>query len=293
MQVLTIIVPVFNKLEFTISCILSLMKNISNSKFVLGESVHIVIYNDGSVDETEFYLKTHFQNIHLLSGPGNYWWTKSINIAVRYSIDTLKASFILLWNNDIVCSENYFERIYFLINDSTISNTLIGSMVFDLHSNVLISRGGFFNTYNGNFGMVCEQNKDVNISWITGMGSLIPVEIVNKIGYWNNIIFPHYFGDADFSMRARMAGFKLIVDEDLLIFNDTKNSGYYVGSSIWRFIKSFFVTNSYYNISLRLKIIQKYSFNFLSFVFLFYFYFTLFFNFIKFKVRGLKPISFV
>ena len=68
-----------------------------------------------------------------------------------------------LWNNDINCSDNYFERIYSLINDSSNSNKLIGSLVFDLHTNVLISRGGFFNNQNGNFGMLGEDNEEKNI----------------------------------------------------------------------------------------------------------------------------------
>jgi GT2 family glycosyltransferase len=288
MQAVTIVIPVYNKLELTVSCIVSLKKHINNSQFVLGESVHILVYNDGSEDDTESYLKSNFKDIHLLTGPGNYWWTKSINAAVRYSINNLNSSYILLWNNDINCSDNYFERIYTLINDSSNSNKLIGSLVFDLHTNILISRGGFFNNQNGNFGMLCEDNEEKNISWITGMGSLIPVSIIKKINYWNDISFPHYFGDADFTMRARMAGFKLVVDRDLLIFNDTKNSGYQHDGSILRFAKSFFVINSYYNLRLRLKILKFYSLNIPSYVFLLSFYFSIFLNFLKYKLKKLK-----
>ena len=290
MQSVSIIIPVYNKLELTITCIVSLKRHIMNSKLVLGKTIHIIVYNDGSEDDTESYIKSNFKDIHLLSGPGNYWWTKSINAAVSYSIDSLNTSYILLWNNDINCSDNYFERIYDLINDSSNSDKLIGSIVFDFHTNVLISRGGFFNYQNGNFGMVGDHNEEINISWITGMGSLVPVNIIKKIDYWNDITFPHYFGDVDFTMRARMAGFKLVVDRELLIFNDTKNSGYQHNGSILRFVKSFFLINSYYNLRLRLKILRIYSFNFRSFMFLFSFYFSIIRNFFKYKLKKLKAI---
>ncbi|NJO67967.1 MAG: hypothetical protein HC830_00630 [Bacteroidetes bacterium] len=67
--------------------------------------------------------------------------------------------------------------------------------------------------------------KKMELNWLPGMGTLIHETVVQKAGYWDNINFPQYHGDSEFTFRAYLNGFKIEVDPDLVIWNDTTHTG--------------------------------------------------------------------
>ncbi len=87
-----IIIPVFNRKNFTRKCLISL-RNQSLKNF------KIIIIDDGSTDNTSEMLKNEFPEVHVIIGDGNFWWTRSINLGVKYVLEN-KGDYILLLNND-------------------------------------------------------------------------------------------------------------------------------------------------------------------------------------------------
>jgi len=50
------------------------------------------------------------------------------------------------------------------------------------------------------------------VDWLTGMGMLIKSSVFGKVGLMDEQAFPQHYADADFSMRAKKAGFKLLYE---------------------------------------------------------------------------------
>ena len=79
---------------------------------------------------------------HLLKGKGDLWWTGAINLGAKYAINKLKCDFILLWNDDVVADEFYFDQL----SEFSFSNKydVLGSLVlYSEDRDIVHSYGGF------------------------------------------------------------------------------------------------------------------------------------------------------
>ena len=74
-----IVIPVYNRKEFTHQCLLSIIKQ-TNKNF------KIIIVDDRSTDGTREMINSEFPEIILLKGDGNLWWTRAINLGVKYAL---------------------------------------------------------------------------------------------------------------------------------------------------------------------------------------------------------------
>lgn len=231
MKRIALIFPVHNKLEYTIRCVelLNRLLNESNQK---NSKTHIVIIDDGSTDGTEEWLRKNHPEVTLLKGDGNLWWSGGVNVGARYVVEENKADYILLWNNDIAPDEDYFKELDKLIPKLN-ANTILGSKIYCKEPpDHIFSFGGVFNPRTGKKYLIGHEEKENGrfnepgpADWLPGMGTLIPVDVVKKIGYWDEKDFPQYHGDSDFTFRAKLNGYNLVVYPELKLWNDNKNTG--------------------------------------------------------------------
>ena len=148
-------------------------------------------------------------------------------MGARYALEKENADYILLWNNDIQTPSDYFSNLSdIVLNLST--PAIIGSVIYsDPDYKTIWSAGGKFNPYSGKKSMLKDISgtNPIEADWLPGMGTLVPTEIIGKIGYWDAIRFPQYHGDSDFTYRAKIGGYKIYVYQQLAILNDLSNSG--------------------------------------------------------------------
>jgi GT2 family glycosyltransferase len=226
-----IIIPVHNGLELTRKCLENLNKILITTP---ADSIEFrfLIVDDGSTDSTSQWVQSNYEECIVLQGDGNLWWSGAINLGAKYAIEKLGADFILLWNNDIQVPPDYFSVLSdIILKMDTVS--IIGSVIYsDPGYKTIWSAGGLFNPYTGKKNMhrtIPDTNtKDqqvLEVDWLTGMGTLVPREVIERIGYWDAQRFPQYYGDSDFTYRARINGFKILVYPRLKIVNDLTNSG--------------------------------------------------------------------
>ena len=230
MKKVAILIPVFNNLDFTKKCIKTLDKLISDTSFNNCDFL-IVVVDDGSTDGTEEWLTDHHPEVTVLKGDGNLWWSGGVNLGASYAVSETDADFLLLWNNDIIPASNYFIELDQLVDNLT-DNIIAGSIIFYFGTDIIWSFGGIFNPKSGmkyllgsNLPDSDEFKKPRKVDWLPGMGTLVPVDVIRKIGYWDEKVFPQYHGDSDFTFRARTAGYDIIVYPELKLWNDKTNSG--------------------------------------------------------------------
>ncbi len=254
MNKVAILIPVFNHLEFTRKSLHRLDELINQRNFVNAEFFTIVI-DDGSTDGTDEWLADNFPEVIILRGDGHLWWSGGINMGAKHAVDQLKVDHILLWNNDIIPADDYFNELDHLLGILD-DRTIAGSKIFYSDRDQIIwSFGGVFNPKNGEKYMIgynlpdSEAFQDVkSVDWLPGMGTLIPVNVIRNIGYWDAEVFPQYHGDSDFTYRAKKAGYQVNVFPQLVLWNDKSSSGIVHGVSLKGLFRSMSSSRSITNI---------------------------------------------
>lgn len=286
-----IVMTVFNHLDYTQKAIHALKQQVNRA----GEKFfEIVVVDDGSTDGTSAWIKDQTPEVHLLQGDGNLWWSGGINKGSAFAVNELKCSHILWWNNDVEMQGNYLRILIDLLK--TVDNkTIIGSkIVFKNDPQKLWSMGGYFNPKSGKKGMYAWGQPDekkwqnpLEVDWFPGMGTIIPANVFEEIGYCDQSNFPQYYGDTDFTWRAKLQGYKLICYPELVMYNDTENTSDRHNNSVKRLFESLHDIKSIYNISKDVLFVRKYGQSPMAYLPLIKKYLLYFGGFVKWKVLKL------
>ncbi len=202
---LFVVIPVFNRWSFTKDCLKSLTLQ-SNDLF------KIIVVDHGSTDGTSDKVALQFPDVILLKGDKSMWWTAATNVGLRYALNN-DASSILTLNNDTIADPDYIAEI-FKAADKAPANALIGSTFIDVNTKEVTYRGEIVNwllqTNSENIWLKAEPKDGlVPVTHFPGRGLLIPREVFEKIGLFDEKHFPHYMADYEFTLRAAKKGFPL------------------------------------------------------------------------------------
>lgn len=280
-----ILIPVFNGLHFLKKQLPAISRQISKIEDFRWK---IIVIDDNSTDGTSAWISQFFPEVTVLSGNGSLWWSGGVNKGVSYALSRKEFTYVMLWNHDILCADDYFETMGRKIPDYQ-DHTIIASKIYFLHKpEVIFNMGAFFNpvtgvrTLNG-YGCVDSEafSAPAWVDWTGGMGTLIPVDAFRQVGFFDEKNFPQYHGDSDFFLRAREKGYRLVVLPDLKIWNDKSSSGLEHNARWHLFFRSLTSIKSNHNIIIEYKFLKRHC---TSFLFHFYYVagiFKYFTSFIK------------
>lgn len=256
-----VVIPVFNRLKLTKSCIKSLKRQ-KNC-----ETINIVIVDDGSIDSTKKYLKKFFPEIKILTGTGELFWGGSIKMGVDYVIKIAKKNdWLLIVNNDVsLCSNTVSELIK--LSSYFKRKALVSAISIDAKDKKTIIKTGtiikswFFNITTHLFQDMnfykLKKKDPVEVDIFTGRCLLHPIEIFKKVGNYNSNYFSHYGGDDEFSIRAKTNGFKNLLCLKSKVFLHNNIVTKYRNKNIQSFFYFFFNKKSSSNLLDKIKITIK------------------------------------
>lgn len=221
-----IVIPVFNRWNYTRECLLSLRKqDYDNYK--------IIIVDDGSTDGTSDYLKKDFPEVITIPGDGNLWWTAATNLGVDFAIRNKvlnEENFVLTLNNDTLVPSNFLTNILSGYYKAP-KQSLIGATAINAKNGEVYYRGEKIKWFLEASTFFSDKAQKPNnglqeVTVFPGRGLLIPVNVFEKIGLFDAKNFPHYAADYDFSLRSTKAGFGLYCSWDAVveIFPDESGS---------------------------------------------------------------------
>jgi GT2 family glycosyltransferase len=296
MTKIAILIPVFNNLDYTKNCLSNLLEILDKKES--DNQYFIIVIDDGSKDGTSEWIRINCPQVVILNGDGNLWWSGGINLGAQHAINVLKCEYVLLWNNDIHIEKDYFEKVNSIILRYN-TRTIVGSKIYADGNKLLVwSMGGYFSPRRGTFGMYeymkpnrTELEIPKEVDWLTGMGTLVPSLVIKEIGYWDALNFPQYHGDTEFTYRAKIKGFKIIVDPRLAIWNDVANTGLSHKGQFRHLLNLFTDKRSLYNVRVNLRFLKLYSKGIRAYTPIIIGYFTLLASFTKRKIMillGLK-----
>lgn len=221
-----IIVPTFNQKELVLRFVESLRRQTY-------ANYQLVIVDDDSKDGTQDALLA-YKDVVVLKGDGDLWWSGATNKGVHYAKRN-KADYILTINHDVTLNKTYIASLVACALEHP--DSLIGSMVIDRRDRSEVwFAGGTYNAWKGLNEHVTGKKSTFTeprqSTWLTGMGVLVPIGAFARVGYYDDKNFPLYFGDADFSERARRAGYELWVDPKSQVVGDIHEN--WVGRNLKR-----------------------------------------------------------
>jgi GT2 family glycosyltransferase len=223
-----VVIPVRNRAQQTLGCLRALSQQTYHSS-------RIIVVDDGSSDATADRVRTGFPSTVVLLGDGNLWWTGATNLGLRFALEHAgKQAFILLLNNDITLEPDFLEVIVqFAIQHP---RTLVGSVALSDDDKSTIVDGGVKINWRSakytallageNYQALLKQGLEAEaVDVLTGRGTLVPIEVFRKIGLYDQRRLPHYGADYEFSIRAKRAGFHLLVDYRSVALVNVKSTG--------------------------------------------------------------------
>ncbi|HNR86832.1 MAG TPA: glycosyltransferase family 2 protein [Spirochaetota bacterium] len=221
-----IVIPVFNRIERTTALLSSLAKQ-------RRRPAEIVVVDDGSTDGTAAIIARDFPAVTLIRGTGDWWWSASVNRGIEHVLARADVDHdhVLHINNDVVIKDRDFIGKIVACHERHPRSLIVPRTVL-LGENREFPTGVIFSWETPRAAFVTELD-------IRGSGGmkfldalftktiLMPCIVFRRIGLFDEDVFPQYQGDTDFTARAKAAGFSLIKDESIVIYNynDPKDSG--------------------------------------------------------------------
>ncbi|MFC6876173.1 glycosyltransferase [Flavobacterium myungsuense] len=221
-----IVIPVLNRWYFTASCLHSIY-NQSYKNFL------VIVVDHGSTDGTSEKIRSNFPQVVLLKGDNGMWWTAATNLGVLYAINN-NADYVLTLNNDLIVYPNYLENLVSAIQKHP--NSILGSISLDKNNPEKIVFAGtkwnpFIAKYRStinlqySWGKIMRDYFLIRSELLPGRGTLIPIEVFKKIGLFDEVYFPHYAADEDFSLRCQKEGYDLFVVANAAVLSEIDATG--------------------------------------------------------------------
>ena len=247
-----IIIPVFNRLKDTVSCLESLSNLIYNNYI-------IIIIDDGSSDGTKDYLYNKFKEVIVIEGDGNLWYSGSMNIGIKKAIQ-LNADYILFLNNDNTVKPDFLSN---LVNTAknTSERTIVCSLVkynmlknsYRFGGGKIIRSIGISYPYSDNtIQYFINKGHPYSTDYAGGMGIILSKSQILELGFLDEKHFP-MCGDGEYWLRAtRKMGFNLMINPKSIVYGSAGQGNIRKTASMKQLFRSMVNKRSGQNIKYKL-----------------------------------------
>jgi GT2 family glycosyltransferase len=248
-----IIIPTFNREK----SLRTLLKQIHLQEATNGFTVGSLVVDDGSTDGTADMMRTEFPDVPVLKGPGNWWWTRSINEGIKYAFRNFNPDYLLLLNDDSQIEPDYLGSLI-RSSQNAGDKSIIGSISITDKSPYKVSFSGV-----ASINWVSLKRKHYHKSFellenipasglfptyaLNGRGTFLSAELMKDLELLNEKSFPQYGSDDDLALRAWRKGYKVFISYSCRIYDstfDTSKGSAFRQDSLPVFVKSFFRWNS-------------------------------------------------
>jgi O-antigen biosynthesis protein len=218
---ISIIIPIFNCIDYTEQCITSIIKN------TIGVEYELVLIDNGSDEETKKWLEgfnnsccnsmTGLERLRatLIRNDENLGFPKAVN----QGIAAAGGDTIVILNNDVIVSPDWLTNLLWHLGNNNVQ--LIGPCTNSISG----PQQTFFKLYQDEkefYNVAIEFNSKKRgkmKKWhrLVAFCLVFKSEVVEKIGTFDEGFSPGNFEDDDFCIRAIYDGFKCGIAEDVLV----------------------------------------------------------------------------
>ncbi|MEB3229934.1 MAG: glycosyltransferase [Leptolyngbyaceae bacterium] len=196
--IVSIIIPVYNKIDYTVRCLSSLCKNISQSL-----QFEVIIVNDFSTDETKEYLEA-VEGLVLVNNSNNLGFIDSCNAGATAA----KGEFLYFLNNDTEVLPGAIESLVEVFRTYPNAGAVGSKLIYP--SGALQEAGGIIwgDASGWNYGrnenpLDPKYNFLRSVDYCSGASLLVKTETFNALGGFERDFAPAYYEDTDLCFAIR------------------------------------------------------------------------------------------
>jgi GT2 family glycosyltransferase len=209
----TIVIPCFNTVQYTKICIASLFVR-TDAPFEL------VLINNGSTDGTKKYfdyvkrnLKSKFLvKLTVINFNKNIGVPRALNLGVNLST----APYFIYVNNDVMLTEGWLSKLLYAASRAAHDVGIIGTLFNKVNSKPLseadINKAAHAVE-------IAKFRKTASAKTVHGLCMTVKKEVFKNIGLFDEKFFPCFGEDIEFCERAKKAGYKIILAEDVFVYH--------------------------------------------------------------------------
>lgn len=224
----SIIVPVYNNLLYTLTSIVSVLETTPNYSF------EIIVGDDGSTDATAAVIKSIGGVVHYHKNPKNLGFLKNCNAAAQGAT----GEFVLFLNNDTIAMPDWLDQLIAPFEkDPTIgftgSKLLNGDGTLQEAGGVFWEDGSAWNFGRNSDPMLPEFNYLKDVDYVSGAAIAIPMDLWQRLGGFDPLYSPAYCEDADIAFRIRDLGRRTVyAPHSVIVHHEGRSHGRDLNSGI-------------------------------------------------------------
>ena len=218
---LYVVIPVFNRRQYTRDCLLSLRQQ-TRTDF------RVVVVDDGSTDGTAEMLAREFPEVEVVIGNGQLFWTAGVNAGIRRAL-ALQATRVMTMNNDVLALPDFMAQM--LAAAERHPTALLGPLELDVRTGQPVYGGERLDwRTNTRRDLLAElppaERRGLHpVTYLPGRGLLVPLAVIETIGLFDERRLPHYLADFDYTSVARRHGFPVFCNYDARLSTYPEESG--------------------------------------------------------------------
>jgi GT2 family glycosyltransferase len=238
-----IVILNWNGLLDTLECLRSIQK-------ITYPNFRVLVIDNGSEGNDAEIIRMKFEDfVCLIKIEKNIGFTGGANVGIRWALCN-GAKYVLLLNNDTVVDPNFLTELVNVFQNDLQIGVVTPKIYYYGQPNRIYSAGGRVNFWTGKTPIIGQGEIDEGqfdtIEEVDYVGMIMMKEkTINTIGLFSQIYFT-YYSDADWCVKAKKAGFKVVYAPKAIIWHkshDLKTSGakasvvYYAARNRFLFMK--------------------------------------------------------
>ncbi len=211
----SIVIPLYNKLELTHQCLKSILQNTRYPNYEL------IFVDNGSTDDTAKYLQNlKLKNVKIIINEQNLGFVGGCNKGAEQA----EGEFILFLNNDTQVTPGWLEALVKTMHQYPDCG-IVGSKLVYPDGKLQEAGGIIFSDGNGwNYGRGMNPNDPRfnfvrEVDYVSGASLMIRKSLWQKIGGFDQRYMPAYYEDTDLCFSAREHGFKVLYQPKSMVIH--------------------------------------------------------------------------
>ncbi|HEX4286653.1 MAG TPA: glycosyltransferase family 2 protein [Terracidiphilus sp.] len=205
-----VLITSHNRRELTLAALATLYRQ----RMVGDLETEIILVDDACTDGTGQAVRSRFPGVHVLQGNGSLYWNGGMRLAFAVAMNMQFDAYVFM-NDDTMLYKDALGRLVSLARERLAAGTpaIVAGSTRSPRTGKQ-SYGGLIRCAHGPFfdlRMVDSHPSDSrSCDTMNGNFVLVPAEIAAAIGNLDQG-FQHQFGDLDYGLRAKQAGFDIVL----------------------------------------------------------------------------------